>query len=134
MFKRFKKKETPKDPAPTMDGVVNAVYIMAITTEKMPAATLQPVVKIADGMLRKKNPVFERLWSENVKPDTKIEVANVKYAGPLMHTPQSMQSTLAGWIKNQYGVDFKPEVGVNFFPHGMRDPQGKENYFLLAHE
>jgi hypothetical protein len=131
MFKRFKKKETPKSSSPSADSAVKAVYVMAITTEKMPEAQLQPVVKIADNMLRKKEPAFTHLWEEKVQPQTMIEVANVKYAGPLMHTPQSMQSTLAGWIKNQYGVEFKPVMGVNFFPHGMRDPQGKKNFFLF---
>jgi hypothetical protein len=132
MFKRFKKQEAPEEgPSSSADGAVKAVYVMTFTTQKMPAATLQPVVKIADNMLRKKTPAFVRLWEERVKPETMIEVSNLQYAGPMMHTPQSMQATLAGWIKKQYDVEFKPEMGENFFPHGMRDPQGKENFFLF---
>ena len=131
MFNRFKKKDEPKATMPLADQAVKAVYIMTFTTKEMPPDELKTVVQIAEGMLKGKNPVFAQLWAKQMRPETKIEVANVKYAGPMMHTPQTMQTTLAGWIKKQYDVDYKPKAGVNFFPHGMRDPQGKENFFLF---
>jgi len=29
-------------------------------------------------------------------------------------------------------VKFEPEFNENFFPHAMRDPLGRENYFLYC--
>ena len=124
MSNRFKK---PSTSNPT----VKTLYILTLTAKKMPAETLRPIVHIAEGMLKGKDTTFARLMREQMLPDTKIEIANIKYAGPLIHTPQTMQLTLAGWIKRQYNVDFGPEVGKNFFPHGMRNSQGKENFFLF---
>jgi hypothetical protein len=47
-----------------------------------------------------------------------------------MHTQQVMQSTLAGWLQNENVTsDFR--IGDNFFPYGIRDPQGRENYILF---
>ena len=48
-----------------------------------------------------------------------------------MHTPQTMQTSLAGWIQNQYNVTFHPVIGQTFFPQGTRDPQGRDNFFLF---
>ena len=110
---------------------VKTVYIMAITAEEMPNDRLIPVVHIADHRLRAKNPAFARLMTGQMLPKSKIEVANILYAGPIMHTPQAMQQALASWIKKKYSVDYKPVLNQNFFPHGMRDPQGRENYFLF---
>jgi len=129
MFGRFRKKKDTKTQTP--NTAIKTMFVMAFTTEKMPVETLQSVVQIAQGMLQKKNPAFAKLLSEQMKPETKIEVANLKYAGSIMHTPQTMQTSLGGWIKNQYQVSFTPFVNKNFFPHGMRDPQGKENFFLF---
>lgn len=63
-------------------------------------------------------------------PATRIEIANLQYL-PIMHTPQTMQTTLAGWLRRQYAVAYAPVVGKNFFPHGMRDSHGKETYVLF---
>jgi hypothetical protein len=141
MFDRFKKKKSQpvakksqKVAMPSADASVKAVYIMTFTAEPMPAEALKPAVKAAEGMLKGKNPVFAQLWTEQMKPESKIEVANVQYAGPMMHTPQTMQTTLAGWIKKQYNADYQPIVNKNFFPHGMRDGQGRENFFLFYFE
>jgi len=113
-----------------VSNTVKTMYVLTFTTEEMVAEELMPVVKIAQGMLEKKNPNFAKLIRE-MKPDTRIEIANMQYAGPIMHTPQTMQTALGGWMSNQYGADFMPAINKNFFPHGMKDPQGKENFFLF---
>lgn len=114
-------------------STIKRIYILTFTAESLPPDGLSSVVKIADDMLRKKNPVFARLMEE-VPPGASLKVANVRYAGPLMHTPETMQTTFRGWLSKQYQVDFKPEINQNFFPHGMRDPQGRENFFLFYFE
>jgi hypothetical protein len=61
---------------------------------------------------------------------TPIEIANLEYSR-MMHSPQAMQSSMGGWLKKQYNLDFAPSMGENFFPHGMRNQQGQENFFLF---
>jgi len=100
MFDIFKKKKAESKAAmPASQTAVKAVYIMTFTTKEMPPEMLKPTVQIAEGRFKGKNPEFARLWTEQLRPETKIEIANVKYAGPIMHTPQTMQITLANWIK-----------------------------------
>lgn len=123
----------PMEPSKS-EPAVKALYIMALTTEVMPADALKPIVKLAEEMLKRKNPIFAQLMDEQIGPETMIHIANVQYAGPILHTPQTMQATLAGWIKNQHNVIYRPVVDQNFFPHGMRDSQGRENYFLFYFE
>ena len=41
-----------------------------------------------------------------------------------------MQATLAGWLQKENTI-FDPRLGDNFFPHGMRDSKGQENYILF---
>ncbi len=41
-----------------------------------------------------------------------------------------MQATFAGWMKN-INAAFDPKPGVNFFAHGMKDPQGEDNFVLF---
>jgi hypothetical protein len=91
---------------------------------------LKAVVQVADRMLRAKNPAFKQLMEEEMAPRTPIEIANLQHMA-VFHTPQTMQATLAGWLKHKYNVPYEPVVGKNFFPHGMRDAQGKENYVLF---
>jgi len=104
---------------------------MTITADKMEAAQLKPIIYMADAGLRNKNAAFAAMMEKLQGTATPIEITNIQYAGSLMHTPQTMQSTLAGWLQKQYGVTYLPVVGQNFFPHGMRDPRGRENYFLF---
>jgi hypothetical protein len=109
---------------------IKGLYIMAFTSEELEPEKLNIVTHVADNMLRAKNPTFKALMEERMAPKTRIEIANLKHV-PIMHTPQTMQTTMMGWLKRQYGVAFKPVIEKNFFPHGMRDPQGRENYFLF---
>jgi len=48
-----------------------------------------------------------------------------------MHTPQTMQAALMGWLENLYNMAYKPTEDKNFFPHRMKDPQGKEIFILF---
>jgi hypothetical protein len=120
MFK-FAKQQNP----PSVKGL----YIFAFTPEELDPEKLKIIVKVAEGMLRAKNLAFKQLM-EQMQPQTRVEIGNMKHI-PLMHTPQTMQTTLMGWLKRAYGVAYQPTVDKNFFPHGMRDPQGKENYILF---
>jgi hypothetical protein len=109
---------------------VKGLYVMAFTPQEVASEELKALVHVADGMLRVKNPVFKQLMEEGMAPQTRIEIANLQYV-PVMHSPQTMQTTLAGWLKHRYNVPYEPVVGKNFFPHGMKDPQGKETYVLF---
>lgn len=112
-------------------GHAKALYVLALTARKLAPAELQAVVHIADEMLTEKSARFAEIMSGEMRPDSRIEIANIVYAGPVIHTPHAMQSSMSGWLNKRYGVLFHPVVGHTFFPHGMRDPQGRENYFLF---
>jgi hypothetical protein len=103
---------------------------MAFTPEPLAPDELKQVVQVADRMLRAKDVAFKHLTEAGMAPQTRIEIASLQHI-PLMHTPQTMQTTLAGWLKKQYAVVYAPALGKNFFPHGMRDPRGKETYVLF---
>lgn len=109
---------------------IKGLYIMAFTPEELGPEKLKYVVHVADGMVRAKDPIFRRLMEEQMAPQTRIEIASLRHV-PLMHTPQTMQTAMQGWLKARYGVSYEPVVGKNFFPHGMKDPQGKETYILF---
>jgi hypothetical protein len=86
---------------------------------------------MADEMLKRKNSSFASLWEDHMQPDTAIKIANIQFAGSLMHPPKAMQTALIGWQKEEHNIVCIPDLNHNFFPHGMRDPQGRENYFLF---
>ena len=116
--------------APAHSPAVKGLYILALTAEILSPETLKSVVQIGDDMLRERNPAFARLWGEHLHPDTPIIVANILFAGALMHTPQTMQAALIGWLKEEHNIECTPAINHNFFPHGMRDPQDRENFLL----
>ncbi len=120
MFKFSKRQASPG---------AKGLYILAFTPEKLAPENLKATVKAAEGMLKAKNVAFKQLM-EQMPPQTRIEIANVQHV-PIMHTPQTMQTTLMGWLKNSYQLAYHPTVDKNFFPHGMKDPQGKENFILF---
>jgi hypothetical protein len=120
MFKSAKQQDRPS---------VKGLYIFAFTPEQLNLDHLKAVVKIAEGMLMNKNPSFKQLMAQML-PQTRVEIGNMQLI-PLMHTPQTMQTTLMGWLKKSYSVAFQPTVDKNFFPHGMKDPQGEENFILF---
>ena len=126
MFKNFKKSGTKK----ATPKIIKGLYILAITTEKIPPDKLKPIVRMADEMFRAKNSMFSSMMTKHLPPKTRIEIANIQYAGPLMHSPQVMMTNLQTWIQKQYNVNFKPQTDINFFIQGLLDPKGKENFFL----
>ena len=118
MFNLFKKKG-PK---------VNGVYVLTFTAEKMDDEALNPILGIAGDMLREKHAPFAKLW-DAVNDDTLMKSGNYLYKAE-MHNPQTMQVAFDTWLIGQHNIKFEPEFGENFFPHAMRDPQGRENFFL----
>jgi hypothetical protein len=109
-------------------AVLQTVYLMAFTPEKLDDNSLVGMCKAATNMLSAKDRTFAQrmaLLNEN----TRITFSNQLHL-PTMHSPQTMQSTLAGWLGNE-NATFAPRIGDNFFPHGMRDSQGRENYVLV---
>jgi hypothetical protein len=107
---------------------LQTVYMMAFTPEKMENNMLMAVCQMAADRLASKNNVFAQRMSMR-DANTRMVFSNQLYIATL-HTPQSMQSTLAGWLQNEnVPSDFR--IGDNFFPYGLRDPQGRENYVLL---
>ncbi len=104
--------------------------MLAFTSEPLEADMLRAYLARAEKGLRHEQPAYQALMDSLAGSQVPIEVANVQIV-PAMHTPQTMQTTLAGWIAKQHEVRFEPQMGVNFFPHGMRDAQGRESYLLV---
>lgn len=113
----------------TAKNDIKGLYIMIFAPEKWEKEQLREITRIADGMLRAKDSNFKQLMEEKLAPTTLVNITSVPYS-PLMHTPQSMQTTLMGWLQKEHDVTFMPIVGENFFPHGMKSPEGKETYIL----
>ena len=109
-------------------ATLQTVYIMTFTPEKMAKEALFGMFDAASEMLSAKNQAFARCMNMR-KQDTLMTFSNQLYA-PNMHTPQTMQTTLKGWLTKE-NVSFDPRLGENFFPHGMRDSKGQENYILF---
>ena len=126
----FKRKKENADQHQEKTLKIKAVYVMAFTPEKLDSNTLMGVSKIAGDMLKGKDANFKQLEEQFTRANTPVHISNLQYSA-LMHTPQTMQTTLAGWLKGQYQVQFHSKLGINFFPHGMKDPQGRENYVLF---
>lgn len=109
-------------------ATLQTVYMMAFTPEKMDSNSLVGMCKAAANMVSVKDQTFaQRMGLLN--NTTRITFSNQLFIAT-MHTPQTMQSTLAGWLSND-GTAFDPKPGDNFFAHGMRDPQGAANYVLF---
>jgi len=109
---------------------IGGLYVLAFTPEVLEPNALRTLSQVAIEMLKAKDSTFTQLFEETLRTNTSIEIADVEYVAS-MHTPQTMQATLAGWLRNQYQVMFDPVVGENFFPHGMRDDQGREKIVLF---
>ncbi len=107
---------------------IKGLYIFTFTADAMSEADLKPVLQIAEKMLREKHAAFTKL-SEAMRETTPLQIGNQPYNAE-MHNPQTMQIALDTWLIGHHDVKFEPEFNENFFPHAMRDPQGRENYFL----
>lgn len=109
-------------------NILQAVYIMAFTPDKMENNELISMCRAASNQLGTKDNVFAGRMAL-VGETTKISFSNQMYIST-MHTPQVMQSTFGGWMKNE-GVQFNPILGNTFFVHGMKNRQGRENFVLF---
>lgn len=101
---------------------------MAFTPEKMDSNTLVGMCKAAANMVSAKDQTFAQRMSL-LNSTTRVTFSNQMFVAT-MHTPQIMQSTLAGWLSNE-NTPFDPKPNDNFFFHGMRDQRGAENYVLF---
>lgn len=105
------------------------VYIMAFTPQKLDNKALSEMVGAARNMLEGKDPAFKKTMSQAIADKAGIKASNQLFV-PLMHTPQTMRTTLEGWLTNEKLIP-RMAVGETFFPHGMRDGQGRENFVLF---
>jgi hypothetical protein len=109
---------------------IKTLYILTFTPEKLGGKMLQDVAFSAAHMLTAKDAAFKQLMDSLLGTKTPIEIANLEY-NRMMHSPQVMQSSMGGWLKNKFNLAFNPSMGENFFPHGMRNQQGQENFILF---
>jgi len=128
-FKKKKAKEAEAPKAPKLP-TIKAMYVMAFTQPKMDNETLKTAVKAAENLLKEKQPDFKRIMETQMVGQTQVHMANVEYM-PLMHTSQSMTTTLKGWLENQHKEAFYPVQNVNFFPQTLVDGQKKEHTILF---
>lgn len=107
---------------------LQTVYMMAFTPNKMENDALIGVCRLASDMLSAKDKAFAQRMGL-ISKTTRMTFSNQLYIST-MHTPQNMQTTLGGWVKNEK-APFAPILGDTFFAHGMRDPKGMENFVLF---
>jgi len=105
------------------------VYIMAFTPQKLDHNLLSEMVGAARTLLEGKDPAFKKAVNQSIADHAGIKVSN-QILIPFMHTPQIMRTTLEGWLRNENLI---PSLapGETFFPHGLRDEQGRENFILF---
>jgi hypothetical protein len=107
---------------------LQSVYMMAFTPEKVETNILMSLCQMAADRLAAKDKTFAQRMSM-LTQDTRLTCSNQLFAIN-MHTPENMQLTLKDWLKNE-NQPSELRFGDNFFPYGMRDPKGRENYFLF---
>lgn len=117
------------DQPRNIDTRIKALYIVAFTPAKLDRNELMSVTHMATDKLKAKDPLFKQRMEE-MPPKTRLEITNAEF-NPAVHTPTNMQTLMGDWLKNQYNVNFNPTPDNNFFLHGMRNPQGRQNIFLF---
>ena len=108
---------------------VKALYVMVFAPEKWEQDQVKEITKAAEGMLKGKDPNFKRLFDQQMKPSTRVDISNIQYM-PFTNTPEWMQTMFTGWLKKA-NVEFMPMSGNNLFQHGMKDQSGKEVFFFF---
>ena len=111
---------------------VKTLYVMVFAPEKWGQDQIKEITKVAEGMLKGKDSQFKRLFDEQMKPSTRVDISNVQYM-PFTNTPEWMQTMFSGWMKKS-NVEFMPMPGNNLFQHGMKDQNGKEVFFFFYFE
>lgn len=131
-FKKKKKAKEEKAQAPAEKKLppIKAMYVLAFTQPKLDNANLQAAVKSAENLLKEKQPDFKRILETQMAPQSMVHIANVEYV-PLMHSNDSMVTSLQGWLKNQFDEVFYPVQNINFFTQSLRDGQGKDHMVLF---
>jgi hypothetical protein len=114
---------------PHIDTRIKALYVVAFTPAKMDQNELMSVTHLAMDKLKAKDSLFKQRVKE-MPPEARLEITNLEFI-PAVHTPANMQTLMGDWLKNQYNVTFNPTPDNNFFLHGMRNPQGRQNIFLF---
>lgn len=109
-------------------AVVTQLFIMTFTPAAIPQSELVGFTRMFSDRLAAKDAAFAGLIAQ-VGKGVKIDIS-AQLHSTTMHTPQVMQNTLAGWMKN-LNQPFNPQYGINFFVHAMKDPKGLENYVLF---
>ena len=107
---------------------IKALYILAFTPEELDRDRLVPLVFFAIERLKAMNSTFKRRM-EQMASKTAIQMVSLKHA-PEVHTLTSMQTSMNAVLK-KHNVAFNPTRDDDFFMHGMKDPQGNEEYFLF---
>ena len=108
---------------------IKALYVMAFTPEKMNQDSVQALTQEAVDQLKRKNLAFKQRF-EGMLPQVRLEMTSTEFI-PATHTPKNMQTLMSEWLRQQHIVSFKPKEEDNFFFHGMRNPQGRQNIFLF---
>lgn len=105
---------------------IKALHVAAFTPEELDQDRLIPLAFFAIDRLKAINPTFNRRM-EQMASKTPIVAVSFKHF-PKMHTLTSMQASMQAVLK-KHNVAFNPTPEDDFFIHGMKDPQGKENFF-----
>jgi hypothetical protein len=108
---------------------IKALYVMAFTPEKMNQDSVQALTQEALDQLKRKNLAFKQRF-EGKLPQVHLELTSTELI-PATHTPKNMQTLMSEWLRQQFNLTFKPKEDENFFFHGMRNPQGRQNIFLF---
>ena len=108
---------------------IKTLYVMAFTPEKMNQDSVQALTQEAVDQLKRKNLAFKQRF-EGKLPQVRLEMTSTEFI-PAAHTPKNMQTQMGEWLRQQHNVSFKPKEEDNFFFHGMRNPQGRQNIFLF---
>jgi hypothetical protein len=108
---------------------IKALYVMAFTPEKMDQDSLQTWTQEAVDQLKRKDLAFKQRF-EGLLPQVRLERTSTEFI-PATHTPKNMQTLMSEWLRLQHNVSFKPKEEENFFFHGTRNPQGRQNIFLF---
>lgn len=127
---RIDKKQTPSTTEKSQTAPTNSLYVLAFTASDMDQDMLLDSYQLVCQRLEEKDPIFKKHLDAWIESKSQLMLARVQYAAN-MHTPETMQTSLEGWLKGQYNIVATPVAGRNFFMHGVRDDQGKEKVFLF---
>lgn len=113
---------------------IKALYVLALTALQMDQKMLMGFTRMAADRLQANDPVFKQRMEQWMQSRTRIEFAGAPHVAGT--TLANMQEIMANWLKQKFNITLNPTPGYDYFVHGLRDPQGRENivlyYFDLA--